>query len=32
MVLKPTPGFLLNGGGAENGLMATFPIWSGPAT
>lgn len=32
MVLKPISGCILNGGGAENRLMATFPIWSGPAT
>lgn len=31
MVLKLISGCTLNGGGAENTLMATFPIWSGPA-
>ncbi|MCY7389880.1 MAG: hypothetical protein LH481_17795 [Burkholderiales bacterium] len=31
MVLKPISGCALSGGGADNRLMATFPIWSGPA-
>lgn len=31
MVLRPVSGCALSGGGRENRLSATFPIWSGPA-